>query len=261
MKLSSIIIAKDEEKNIGRCIQSQVDCIDEIIVLIDDLTKDSTLDIVKSFPAVKYEVLRWRGFSATKKYAVTLTSNNWVLWIDADEALTAELVKELKNFKENTPLFDAYSFPRKSNFLGRWIMHSGWYPAEGTRLFNKNRITFSDSDVHEHLIVGGKTGNFKNDIEHYTDPDIRHYFEKFNNYTTLAAEELAKKGKTFKVLDIVTRPAALFLKMFFIKGGFLDGIQGFILAMFSSAYVFTKYCKLWEQKIVKGGGYGTKHYQ
>lgn len=258
MKLSSIIIAKDEEKNIGRCIQSQVNCIDEIVVLIDELSKDSTLEIVKSFPSVKYEVVKWKGFSATKKYAVTLTSNEWILWIDADEALTAGLVEELKSFKKDTPQFCAYSFPRKANFLGRWIMHSGWYPAKVTRLFNKNRATFSESDVHEHLVVAGKTGNFNNDIEHYTDPDIKHYFEKFNKYTTLAAEELDRKGKTFKVSDIVIRPAVIFLKMFFIKKGFLDGIQGFILAMFSSTYVFTKYCKLWEQKIIKGGEYG-KH--
>ena len=259
MRISSIIIAKDEERNIGRCIQSQLDCIDELIILVDRYSKDSTLNIVKSFlprlgeagtdPSVKYEVVEWLGYSETKNYAVTLTSNDWVLWIDADEVLTAELIEELKNFKKNTPTYDAYSFPRKANFLGRWIMHSGWYPARVTRLFNKNSVTFGDNTVHERLIVKGKTGNFQNDIEHYTDPDIKHYFEKFNNYTTLAAEELNGKGKVFKVPDIVIRPAVIFLKMFILKRGFLDGIQGFILAMFSSAYVFTKYCKLWEKKV------------
>ena len=249
MNISSIIIAKDEEKNIGRCIQSQLNCIDEIIVLIDDRTKDSTPEIVKSFSKVKYEIVKWQGFSAAKKNAVALTSNDWILWIDADEALTSELVKELIEFKKSVPKYDSYSFPRKATFLGRWILHSGWYPARITRLFNKNKITFSSNDVHEHLVVTGKTGNFKNDIEHYTDPDIKHYFEKFNNYTTLAADELVKKGKSFKVFDLIFRPMAIFIKMFFIKRGFLDGIQGFILAMFSSAYVFTKYCKLWERKI------------
>lgn len=249
MNLSSIIIAKDEEKNIGRCIQSQLVCIDEIIILIDDRTKDSTLEIVKSFAKVKFEIVKWQGFSATKKYAVTLTSNDWILWIDSDEALTSELAEELIQFKDSETKYDSYSFPRKADFLGRWILHSGWYPARVTRLFNKNKITFSDSDVHEHLVITGKTGNFKNDMEHYTDPDIRHYFEKFNNYTTLAAEELDKKGKAFKVSDLIIRPAVIFIKMFIVKRGFLDGIQGFILAMFSSAYVFTKYCKLWEKEI------------
>jgi glycosyltransferase involved in cell wall biosynthesis len=269
MKLSSIIIAKDEEKNIGRCIQSQLDCIDEIIILVDKYSKDSTLNIVKSFlprlgeagtgPSVKYEVVEWLGYSETKKYGISKTSNNWILWIDADEVLTKGLVKELKDFKQTTPEFVAYSFPRKANFLGRWILHSGWYPASVTRLFNKDNVTFSNSKVHEQLIIKGKTGNFKNDIEHYTDPDIKHYFEKFNKYTTLAAEELDGRGKAFKILDILIRPVVIFIKMFILKRGFLDGFQGFILAMFSSAYVFTKYCKLWEQKIIKGGKYGTKH--
>ncbi len=249
MNLSSIIIVKDEEKNIGRCIKSHLVCIDEIIVLIDDRTKDSTLEIIKSFSKVKYEVVKWRGFSATKKYVITLSSNDWILWIDADEALTPELTKELIEFKKSEPKFDSYSIPRKANFLGRWILHSGWYPGRVTRLFNKNKITFSDNDVHEHLIVTGESGKFKNDIEHYTDPTITHYFEKFNNYTTLAADELDKNGKEFKVSDIIIRPMVIFIKMFILKRGFLDGIQGFILAMFSSAYVFTKYCKLWERKI------------
>jgi glycosyltransferase involved in cell wall biosynthesis len=252
MKISSVIIAKDEEKNIGRCIQSQSDCIDEIIVLIDEYSKDSTLQIVKSFSAVRYEIAKWQGFSETKKYGVSLASNDWILWVDADEVLTSELSKELIGFKKSEPKFDSYSFSRKANFLGRWILHSGWYPGRVARLFNKNKVTFSDNDVHEHLVTKGEIGIFKNDIEHYTDPNIKHYFEKLNEYTTLAAEELDKKGKTFKISDLIIRPVAIFIKMYIIKSGFLDGIQGFILAVFSSAYVFTKYCKLWERKNSKG---------
>src|SRR5690606_4678604 len=132
------------------------------------------------------------------------------------------------------PAFDTYSFPRKANFLGRWILHSGWYPARVTRLFNKNRVNFSDSRVHEHLVFLGESGKFINDIEHYTDPDITHYFKKFNNYTSLAADELSLNNREFKKTDLIIRPAAIFLKMFILKRGFLDGIQGFILAMFSS---------------------------
>ncbi len=252
MKISSIIIAKDEEKNIGRCIQSQLECIDEIIVLVDEYSNDSTLDIVKSFTVVKFEVVKWWGYSKTKKYGVSKTSNDWIMWIDADEVLTPGLSGELIEFKRSEPEFDSYSFPRKANFLGRWILHSGWYPGRVNRLFNKNKITFSDNDVHEHLVTNGKVGEFKNEIEHYTDPNIKHYFEKFNEYTTLAVEELDKKGKAFRISDLIFRPFAIFVKMYIIKRGFLDGIQGFILAVFSSAYVFTKYCKLWERNNSKG---------
>ena len=132
--------------------------------------------------------------------------------------------------------------------MGRWIKHSGWYPGRVVRLFNKNKARFSNNDVHEELIVNGETGSLKNHLEHYTDPDIEHYFKKFNSYTSLAAEELVRNGKRFKITDILLRPLFIFIKMYVLKRGFLDGVQGFILAVFSSAYVFTKYCKLWELK-------------
>ena len=247
-KISSIIIAKNEELNIRRCIESQLSCVDEIIVLIDEQTTDKTLDIVKSFQKVRYEIVKWMGYAKTKQYAVSLSSNDWILWIDADEELTSGLSDEIIKFKNNLPSYPAYSIPRKAFFLGRWIKYSGWYPGRVTRLFNKNEVKFSESDVHEHLVVKGETGKLQNDINHYTDPDIHHYFVKYNRYTSLAAEELFNKGKSFLISDIVLRPLFIFIKMYIIKRGLLDGVQGFILAVFSSAYVFTKYCKLWEFK-------------
>ena len=248
IKISSIIVARDEEVNIRRCIESQLNCIDEIVVLVDDRTKDNTFELAKSFSKVKCEMIKWMGYSGTKQYAISLISNEWVFWIDADEVITPGLSIELNEFKNINPAHDAYSVPRIANFLGRWIKHSGWYPGRITRLFNKNNVKFSDRDVHEGLITDGNIGRFNSDLEHYTDPNIKHYFEKFNTYTTLAAEELHNKGKHFSIMDITLRPFFFFIKMYIIKRGFLDGIQGLILAIFSSAYVFVKYCKLWELK-------------
>ena len=245
-KISSIIIAKNEELCIHRCIESQQKCIDEIIVIIDEDSEDKTLDIVKSFPGIKYSVAKWKGYVKTKEYAVSLTSNDWVIWIDADEELTSGLSEEIIAFKNKQPDYTAYSIPRKAYFLGKWIKHSGWYPGRVSRLFNKNEVKFDEKDVHENLIVEGKIGKLNHDINHYTDPTISHYFVKFNRYTTLAAEELFNKGRPFLISDILFRPVIIFIKMFIIKRGFLDGVQGFILAVFSSAYVFTKYSKLWE---------------
>ena len=248
IKISSIVIAKNEERNIGRCLNSLISCADEIILLIDKSTTDKTREIADLFPQVKTEIVEWMGYSETKTYAASKTSNDWILWLDADEELSSELIKEILNFKNSNPMHAAYSMPRKANFLGKWIEHSGWYPGRVTRLFHKQKCSFSSSDVHEHLIIEGSSGEFKNDIHHYTDPDIHHYFEKFNNYTTLAAGELFNKGKDFALADILIRPLVIFIKMYIVRKGFLDGIQGFILAVFSSAYVFTKYCKLWEMK-------------
>ncbi len=248
LKISSIIIAKNEELNIHRCIESQLKCVDEIIVIVDVDSEDMTLEVVESFPTVNYSVIKWKGYAKTKQYAVSLSSNDWILWIDADEELTPGLSDEIMAFKNTVPGYTAYSVPRKAFFLDKWIKHSGWYPGRVTRLFDKNKVKFNDKDVHENLAVEGKVGEFNNDINHYTDPTIHHYFVKFNRYTTLASEELFNKGKTFLISDIVFRPLFIFIKMYLIRKGFLDGLQGFILAVFSSAYVFTKYCKLWELK-------------
>jgi glycosyltransferase involved in cell wall biosynthesis len=249
------VLAKNEARNIKKCIYSQIGCIDEIIVLIDDTSTDETEEIVKSIPHIRYFKIKWEGYAETKKKGVQIAENNWILWIDADEALTAPLREEIKLFKEEEPQYDTYSFPRKSFFIGKWIKHSGWYPGMVTRLFNKNFTDFSSNYVHEHLVNNGKTGSFKNDIEHYTDPSITHYFNKFNIYTSLAAEDLSQSGKNFKMSDITIRPFFLFIKMYIIKRGFLDGLEGFMIAIFSSAYVFTKYCKLWEinKGVLKNG--------
>lgn len=245
-KLSSIVIAKNEERNIAGCIKSQLDVIDEIVVLVDSKSTDRTLEIVNSFPQVVSRVVEWQGYSETKKIALNLTTNNWVLWIDADEEITESLKQELLEFKSATPKHNAYCMPRKAYFIGKWIKHSGWYPGRVTRLFNKLAVHFSSNDVHEHLVVDGITGELKGDLDHFTDHSINHYFLKFNTYTSLAAEELDKKNKKAGIPDLLLRPVVIFIKMYFLKLGFLDGFHGFILAVFSSLYVFTKYCKLWE---------------
>ncbi len=252
LKFSSIIIAKNEELNIKKCIESQLNCIDEIIVLVDEESVDNTYEIAKTYNRVRCEKVKWMGYSKTKEYAVSLAGNDWIFWIDADEVVTKELSDEISSLKDKNPVFIAYSMPRKANFLGRWILHSGWYPCRVTRIFKREGVHFSENQVHEHLVIIGKVGELKGNLLHFTDPSINHYFNKFNTYTSLAAEELFKTGKKFRISDIILRPPFLFIKMYLLKLGFLDGLQGFILALFSSAYVFTKYCKLWELKIKKG---------
>lgn len=248
IQISSVIIAKNEERNIARCLESQIPCIDDIVLIIDEESTDTTADIAKDYPGVRTFITKWKGYSATKEYAVSQTANDWVLWIDADEEITTQLRDELLEFKKNVPVHKAYDLARRAYFLGRWIKHSGWYPSRVTRLFNKNSAYFSLKNVHEHLVVNGSTGKLNNDLNHYTDWNISHYFNKFNNYTSLAAEELTLKNKAFSISDITVRPLFLFIKMYIFKRGFLDGIQGFMLAVFSSLYVFTKYSKLWEMQ-------------
>ena len=246
IKISSIIIARDEETNIHRCIKSQINVVDDIVVIVDSRTIDKTIQIASTFQNVNCEIVEWKGFAQTKIYALSKTKYDWVLWIDADEEITPGLAEELKQFKQSLNRYAAYDVARRAFFLGKWIKHSGWYPARVTRLFNKQQISFNEKEVHEHLKMEGTVGKFKNDLNHYTGPSIEHYFIKYNTYTSLAAKELFEKGKKATVIDILLRPIFLFCKMYIFRLGFLDGLQGLILAAFSSSYVFTKYCKLWE---------------
>jgi hypothetical protein len=142
--------------------------------------------------------------------------------------------------------FSGYSVARRAFFLGKWIKHCGWYPSRVVRLFRKERGKFSENRVHERLELQGEVGTLQHDLLHYTDPNLQQYLAKFNKYTTLAAQDMASNGKSFRLWDLLVRPPFTFVKMYILRLGFLDGIHGFILSVLSSAYVFSKYAKLWE---------------
>ncbi|HVN47909.1 MAG TPA: glycosyltransferase family 2 protein [Bacteroidota bacterium] len=243
-KLSVIIITKNEEQNIRACLES-VRWADEI-VMVDSYSTDNTIAIAKEFN-VKIFQRDWDGFGAAKNFAMSQSVGEWILWLDADERVTPELREEILSVLalEHSP-YAAYSMPRRANFLGAWINHCGWYPGRVERLFKKFAGKISATKVHEHLEIDGAIGAFKNNLLHYTDPDLFHYYEKYNRYTTLAAEELADRGKKFHLSTLLFNPVWIFIKMYFIRLGFLDGIPGLILCVCSANYVFTKYAKHWE---------------
>ncbi len=245
IQLSVIVITNNEANNIEACLQS-VFFADDIIV-VDAESNDDTVSHAKKFTN-KIFVKPWMGFAAAKQFAVQQTKHNWILWLDADERVMPELANEIQQIIPANPAQSAFTVARRAYFLGRWIKHSGWYPGRVARLFHKERAVFNDAAVHEGLEIRGEIGELKNDLLHFTDPNIYHYFSKFNRYTSLASEELEKKQKKFNLTDVVIRPWWQFVRMYFLRLGFLDGMQGLLLALFSSAYVFTKYAKLWERK-------------
>ncbi|MFA6467392.1 MAG: glycosyltransferase family 2 protein [Bacteroidota bacterium] len=243
--LSVIVITKNESHNIEDCLRSVQ--WSEDIVLVDAESTDDTVAKAGAYTD-RIHIRPWDGFAAAKQYAVQKTKYDWVLWLDADERVMPELAAEIQRIIATDPTQGAFTVARRAYFLGKWIKHSGWYPGRVARLFRKDRASFNDAAVHEGLTVRGETGVLQHDLLHFTDPNIFHYFAKFNQYTTLAADELEKKEKIFNITDIIIRPWWIFVKMYFLRFGFLDGIQGLLLAIFSSAYVFTKYAKLWERK-------------
>lgn len=242
--LSVIVITKNEERNIRECLES-VGWANEIVV-VDAGSSDKTVELAKALTP-KVIVDPWKGYGAAKNEALTLCTSEWVLWLDADERVTPALAAEIKSVLDmDRKDVAGYEVPRAAYFLGKWIKHCGWYPGYVPRLCRRGAGRFTEAKVHERLEIDGEIGRLRSDLLHFTDPNLFHYFEKFNRYTSLAAEDLRAQRKGFRLSQLLLRPPWVFVRMYFLRRGFLDGIQGFILSLLSSCYVFVKYAKLWE---------------
>lgn len=251
-RITVITLTLNEAHNIRPCLES-VRWADEILV-IDSGSTDDTIARARAFTEHIYEI-SWQGYGAARNFAIEKATGDWILWLDADERVTPELAGEIQHvLQEDPPGIDGFSIARRAYFLGRWIRHSGWYPGRVTRLFRRGKGTFSESRVHEQLRLEGTVVQTKHDLLHLTDPDLAHYMQKFNTYTTLAAQDMAGAGRKTGLMDMTVRPAFQFLKMYVLRLGLLDGREGFTLAVLSSAYVFTKYAKLWELTRKQGQG-------
>jgi glycosyltransferase involved in cell wall biosynthesis len=245
--LSVITLTRDEERNIVECLAS-VAWADEIIVL-DSGSTDRTVELALRFTP-NVSVLPWRGYGAARNEGLARTHSGWILWLDADERVTPELAGEIRAIlQRDVAAVAGYEIARRAYFCGKWIRHGGWYPSRVVRLFRRDMAKFSETRVHEKLVIGGNLARTQHDLIHYTDPDLSHYFAKFNSYTSLAARDMFEAGRGFSVADLIFRPLFQFFKMYLLRLGFLDGIHGFVLCFASSAYVFTKYAKLWELKL------------
>lgn len=249
--VSTVIITLNEEKNIRECLES-VKWSDEILI-VDSGSSDNTISICKEYTDKIY-FKEWSGYSLQKNFGIEKVKCDWVLSLDADERVTEELKNEINEVTARNE-FDGYYIPRKAFFLGKWIKHSGWYPDYQLRLFRKGKGKFNGRDVHEAIILEHgdslqslKVGYLKNDLLHYPYGDLNHYFEKFNEYTTLSSVELSKKGKSFCFCSLIIKPALFFVKSYFLKLGFLDGWQGFAICVISSFNTLVKYAKLREIK-------------
>lgn len=242
--LSVILITKNEANNLRRALDS-IKFADEIIIN-DSGSTDGTLEIAQTYGCLIIQS-EFAGFGAAKQLALAAAKSDWVLSLDADEEIDPVLMSSIKQAITSTDC-KGYTLNRKSQFLGRWMLHSGWYPDYLPRLFRRDCGRFTPDSVHERIKIDGTLGKLEGHILHYTDPDIEHYLEKLNRYTSLSADTLHEQGRRFKVLDVVLKPPAAFIKMYILKSGFLDGIQGLLLALLSSFHVLCKYAKLWERQ-------------
>jgi len=244
MKISATIITLNEEKHLARCLESISDVADEIVV-VDSRSQDDTLEIAKQFHARMF-TRDWTNYSEQKNYAASVATHDWILSLDADECLSPALHKALQAVKQQHTDASAFAFPRKALYLGRWIEHSGWYPDHKTRLYRKDKARWNGAYVHESLHVEGLVARLEGDLLHYSCESISEHLRSLDRYTTLAAQELWHRGKRGTLLRSVASAIAAFVKTYWLKQGFRDGMQGFLIACFSGYYNLAKYAKVWE---------------
>jgi glycosyltransferase involved in cell wall biosynthesis len=240
MKISATIITYNEELNLPRAIES-LRCCDEIVV-VDSGSTDRTVEIAQRYGARVLEA-NWRGFSGQKNYASSVASYDWILSIDADEALSEDLEGEIWGLKKNGSDFDAFTFPRLAQYLGRWILHSGWYPDRKIRLFDRRKARWVGDYVHESVVCDGRTGQLQGNLLHYTCGSLSEHLKTMDRYTTLAAEEIVARKKPVGLRQLLLDPPWTFIKSYFFQRGFQDGIEGLAVAYMAAIYTFLKYAK------------------
>ncbi|NMB81399.1 MAG: glycosyltransferase family 2 protein [Ignavibacteria bacterium] len=241
-KLSVVIIAGNEEKNIRDCLES-VKWADEIIV-IDSESSDNSRQIAESYTS-KIFIKKWEGFVPQRKYSIEKTSYDWVLSIDADERVSDGLKTEIQELLRSNNKLNGYRIPRQNYFLDKVITSCGWYPDYQMRLFNKNFVKLSDRKVHEGFEVDGKTAQLKNHLIHFTHQNITDTIKKINEYSYLQALE-KKDGKRVRAINFILNPIAAFLNHFVGRRGFKDGIYGLMVSIIHSMTNLLTYMKTWE---------------
>lgn len=240
--LSVIIITKNEASHIGRCLES-VSWADEIIVL-DSGSQDDTVSICRQYTDKVYET-DWPGFGVQKQRALDKATGDWVLSIDADEIVTAELRAEIEQALQQNK-FHGYEIPRLSSYCGRQMRHGGWWPDYVLRLFRRSAGHFSDAVVHEKIIVEGKMGRLVSPFLHDTAVNLEEILRKMNSYSSLGAQMLYEKGVRSSISKAVFKGLWTFIRTYWIKAAFLDGHQGFMLSISNAEGTYYKYLKLME---------------
>ena len=240
MKISATIITYNEERNIARAIES-LRCCDEIIV-VDSGSSDRTVELATNLGAKVVES-PWPGYAKQKNVAADRASHDWILSLDADEAISEGLEAEIWHIKKNGPKYDAYVMPRLAKYLGQWIFHSGWYPDKKVRLYDRNKATWQGEYVHESVSCTGSVGELEGRILHYTCDSLSEHLRTLDRYTTLAAEQIVAQRRRVGLWHLALHPLWTFVRTYVFKLGFLDGFEGLAIAYMAAFYNFLKYAK------------------
>jgi glycosyltransferase involved in cell wall biosynthesis len=239
-QISATVITHNEAKNIERAIRS-LRAADEIVV-VDANSTDGTRELASDLGA-RVIIHPWAGFAAQKNFASDQARHDWILSLDADEELNADACHAIGEWKSSAPDAAGYRFARRARYLGRWILHSGWYPDYKVRLFDRRRALWKGAYVHESVTVGGPVATLPGEILHYTCDSLDEHRQRIEFYTDLAAREMLDRGERAGLLRRLLAPPWVFANTFFLRLGLLDGHQGFLIAWMAARYVRRKYSK------------------
>lgn len=243
MKLTGVIITFNEERNIDRCLKSLKNVCDEIIVL-DSFSSDRTEEICQ-FHQVKFFQHAFDGHIQQKNRALQMAETDWILSLDADEALTEQLSESIFNLKQ-TQQYQAYSFNRLTNYCGHWVKHCGWYPDTKIRLVKKDAAHWTGVNPHDRLelINENKIGHLQGDLLHYSYYTREDHLKQIDYFGNIASKELFEQGKNISRLMLWLKVGNQFMKSYCIKLGILDGRTGFLISLRSAYATYVKYSKL-----------------
>jgi glycosyltransferase involved in cell wall biosynthesis len=244
-RLSLIVITKNEEASIERCLRSAAGIADEIVV-VDGASTDRTLEIARSFGARILEPKDWPGFGPQKQRAQNAASGEWILSLDSDEWIEEGLVREIENVLRDPDAAPGYRMPRRNRFIGEIVRHGGWWPDYVLRLYRRERGRFNDNLVHESVIVDGEIGTLKNPIEHNTIVSAEDADGKVERYSEIASQELLARGRRSSAFAARLRGAAAYLRSFVLQLGLLDGATGHRVASYQARYTYKKWAKVAE---------------
>ncbi len=241
-RLSAIVITKNEARNIEACLDSLAFCDERIVV--DGGSDDDTAGLAEAKGAKVTIAEEWRGFGPQKNLALSLATGEWVLSVDADEQVSEDLAVEIRR-AITEGLSDAYEMPRLSTFCGRPMHHSGWYPDYVLRLFRRSRARFSDDLVHERVIFDGQVGQLKQPLTHHPVLRLEDSLSRMDRYSTARAEMIVNSGRRVSFFTGIVRGWWTFIQTYFIRLGFLDGREGFLLAVANAEGTYYRYMKAW----------------
>lgn len=245
MKISAVVITYNEERNIERCLTSIAPVVDEIVV-VDSESTDRTRILCERFGA-KFIVEPFRGYRDQKNFAVENATYDMVLSLDADEALTETAASEILTIKTAGAGAHAYAINRLNNYCGTFVRHGQWYPDRKIRLWDRTKGAWRGGRLHELVVMkkGVRVKRLSGDLLHYTYSTLSEQLNQYNKFSSIAADELFEQGKrSYFFTDLMIYPFFVFVKSYFIKLGFLDGVTGLLVAITISYYRFLKYAKL-----------------